>query len=351
MKTPKNFWRALLLLIFLLVLGTARTQAVTFETVESSYLGNGWFQYDVKMFYDPFFLEADLVQFSINMTNGVDLQDGAPPANWTNDVDAGYWFYAGSAPQSRPNEQIFLMHSSATNYMLGTNAVTAFSLYTSEIYPGNVVTANIVGYDIVACLLPCPPAMADNSPTNHLETIVVIPDMVIKNLMVGPSTYGLVFDWPSDSTDLLQASPDMSHWTNVTYLYGTNGETVWTTNQHLLDNGRYFRLLLAAGIQTTNVAPLTASSVRTSSAIKNPPPTTTTTPRVMSCKPNGDIVSVQVATTPGQSGQVRMLNSHGVVLQTQSFTATSDSVVVTFNAKNVSGPMLFQAVTSVTVGD
>ena len=168
MKTPKNFWRALLLSIFLL--GAGRTQAVTFETVQSTVLGGGWFQYDVKIFYDPFFLEADLVQFSIILTNGVDIQDGASPANWTNGVDAGFWGYAGSSSQSRPNEQIFLMHSSATNYMLGTNAISAFSLYTSDVYPGGVVSGNMVGYDIVPCLLPCPPAFcpATRQPASFL---------------------------------------------------------------------------------------------------------------------------------------------------------------------------------------
>src|SRR5262249_44530885 len=153
-------------------------------------------------------------------------------------------------------------------------------------------------------------------------------------LLAGPSTYGLIFDWESDSTDLLQRSPDMVHWTNVTYLYGTAGSTLWRTNSHLLDNSRYFRLLLPAGFQTTNVAPLSeVPSIKTSPATKILS-TTPNTPRVMTCKPNGDSVSVQVATTPGQSGQVRMLNSRGVVLQTQPFNATSNSVEVTFNTKN-----------------
>jgi hypothetical protein len=342
MKSAHSYWRALLLSICLLAAG--RTQAVTFETVESSYLGGGWFQYDVKVFYDPFFLEADLVEFGIIMTNGVDAESGAIPVNWKTTTNIVSWAYTGPSPQSRPNEQIFLMHSSATNYMLGTNAISLVSLFTSDVYPGGVVTANMVGYAVVPCLLPCPPAMADNSPTNHFETIVLVPDLVIKQLMAGPSTYGLMFHWESDSTDLLQASPDMVHWTNITYIWGTNGDTVWTTNQHLLDHGRYFRLLLAAGEQTTNVAPLTASSVRTASAIKSVPGSPGTL-RVMSCKPQGDVVSVQVATAPGQSGQVRMLNTHGVVLQSQPFTATGNSVVLTFSARNVSGPVFFQAVT------
>jgi hypothetical protein len=340
MKTPSNYWRALLLSICLLVAG--RTQAITFETVESTYLGDGWFQYDVKVFYDPFFLEADLVEFGIIMTNGVDAESGATPANWNTTTNIVTWAYTGPYPQSRPNEQIFLMHSSATNYMLGTNAISLTSLVTSEIFPAGVVSANMVGYATVPCLLPCPPEMADHSPTNHLETIVFVPDLVINKLMAGPSVYGLTFDWSSDSTDLLQASPDMIHWTNVTYLWGTAGETLWTTNQHLLDHGRYFRLLLAAGLQTTNVAPISEVPVlKTSAAIKT---LGSNSARVTGCKVLGDIVSVQVATASGQSCQVRMLNTHGAVLQTQSFTAASNSVVVNFSTKNVTGPILFQAV-------
>jgi hypothetical protein len=345
MRTPNRYWLALLLLICLP--GTRRASAVTFETVESSYLGDGWFQYDVKVFYDPFFLQADLTQFAINITNGVDIEQGAIPTNWTASANYPSWSYTGSNAQSRPNEQIFLMHSSATNYMLGTNANSVLSLVTSEIYPAGVVSGNIVGYVTIPCLLPCPPELADHAPTNHLETIVFVPDMVIEKLLLGPSVYGLQFNWGSDSTDLLQASSDMSHWTNVTYIWGTNGDTLWTTNQHLLDHGQFFRLLLAAGLQTTNVAPLSEASIRTSSAIKSLP-AADSTPRVMSCRPQGDVVSVQVASAPGQSGQVRMLNSLGVVLQTQSFNAVSNSVVVNFRARSFSGPVLFQAVTGKT---
>lgn len=307
-------------------------------------LGDGWFQYDVKVLYDPFFLEADLTQFAINITNGVDIELGTMPTNWnaTPNLTAS-WSFTGTNAQTRPNEQIFLMHSSATNYMLGTNATSIVSLVTSDIYPPGVVSGNTVGYINVPCLLPCPPQLADHSPTNHLETIVLIDDPVIKKLLVGPSTYGIVFDWVGDSTEVLQASRDLNNWTNITYLFGTNGETVWTTNQHLLDHGQYFRLLLAAGFQTTNVAPLSEASLRTSPAIKSLS-AATGNPRVLGCKLQGDVMSVQVAAVPGQSGQVRMLNFHGVVLQTQPFNAVSNSVVVNFSAGNVSGAVLFQAV-------
>jgi hypothetical protein len=339
MKSANNFWRALLLLICLLCAG--RTQAITFETIQSTDLGGGWFQYDVKLLYDPFFLQADLTEFAVGITNGVDVTDGTTPTNWMNDTNAASWIYSGPS-QSRPDEQVFLIHSSATNHMLGTNAISLVSLITSDLHPG-VTSGNIVGYINSACLLPCPPAMADNSPSNHLEIIELVPNLVIKKLLLGPLDYGLLFHWDSDSTDLLQASPDMVHWTNVTYLYGTNGDTLWRTNSHLVDHGTYFRLLLAAGKQTTNVAPLTASSVRLPSATKRVP-ASPSTPRVLSCKPQGEVVSVQVATTPGQTGQVRMLNSRGVVLQTQPFNATGNSVTVNFNSANVSGAVLFQAV-------
>ena len=340
MNTSNSCWRAVLFSVCLLCAG--RAPAITFETVESKDLGNGWFQYDVKMFYDPFFLDAELTSFSVGVTNGVDVADGAAPTNWVNDVSVASWNYSGPA-QSRPNEQIFLIHSSATNHMLATNCTSLVSVVTSDLYPSGVTSGNIVGYINSACLVPCPPQMADNSLADHLETIVLVPDLVIKKLLIGPLSYGLDFDWDSDSTDLLQASPDMVHWTNVTYIYGSNGETSWRTNQHLLDHGTYFRLLLAAGEQTTNVAPLTASSARNRSAIKSLP-SPSSTPRVISCKPQGDIVSVQVATTPGQGGEVRMVNARGVVLQTQSFNAVSNSVVVNFNSVKVSGAVLFQAV-------
>src|SRR5438045_2042493 len=132
MTTSNSCWRALLISICLLIAG--RTQASTFETVESTDLGDGWFQYDVKIYDDPFFRVVALMQFEITITNGVDVQYGADPANWSSTTNTAIWKYSGTYPQSRPNEQIFLLHSSATNHMLGT-ATSVVSMFTSDVYP------------------------------------------------------------------------------------------------------------------------------------------------------------------------------------------------------------------------
>jgi hypothetical protein len=108
--------------------------------------------------------------------------------------------------------------------------------------------------------------------------------------------------------------------------------------------GSYFRLLLAASSQTTNVPPLSQSSLQPLRVVKSLQQPATGTPRVTSCQPKGGVMAVQLATDSGQSGRVRALNTSGVVMQTQPFTATNNSVVVNFSAKDLPSPVFFDAV-------
>jgi hypothetical protein len=121
----------------------------------------------------------------------------------------------------RPYEQTFLVRSSDTSYKLGTNAaISLFSLVTADIGPPGIVSGNIVGYAEMPCLVPCSPEDADGSPTSFLFLLKLVPDITIKQLLTSSNgdIHGVVFNWVSDSTVLLQASPDLVNWTNVTYI-------------------------------------------------------------------------------------------------------------------------------------
>jgi len=336
---------ALLMAIFLL--GAGQAIATTIQEIESTYLGDGWFKYRMKQLYDPFFLEADITSFGILFTNAVEF--GATPANWShNAADAATWDNNGPFPEPLPNEQTFLVRSSFNSYKLATNVISLYSLFTAaDLFPSDtgsgVVSKNVVGYAMVLCLVPCPPEEADGSPTNFFNTVKLIPDITIKQLLVAPSP-GLIFDWENDSTVLLQGSSDMVTWSNVTYILGSAPETTWYASRPMSDFGNYFRLQLVAGYQTTNLPPLSPTSTPQPLHATRTAQAPTTTPRVGGCRPNGATVAVTILTDPGQTGQVRVLNSAGVTLQTQSFSAVSNSVVVNFPAKGLPNPIFFEAV-------
>src|SRR5258708_4674993 len=62
MKISRIRWHIILAIC---LLGVGRTLATTFEEVESTYLGDGWFKYRMKQFRDPYFIEEDITEFAV----------------------------------------------------------------------------------------------------------------------------------------------------------------------------------------------------------------------------------------------------------------------------------------------
>lgn len=323
--------------------------ATTFLTLQSTYLGNGWFQYQMNVMNDPFFTEADIVGLDINFTNQTDQIDGAN--GWSYQGTTNGWQFTNSFP-SRPYSETFLVLSSETSYRLSmaTNydegALVLMSLVLAEINPAaaeGIISGNIVGYANIPCLIPCPPEQADGSPTNFVYTLKLLPDISINQLIqTNGQIFGVDFTWDSASTFLLQSSADMSLWTNVAYIWSNPPDTVWTTNAPLNAYGQYFRLEMVAGDQTTHLPPLSSSlALAPKKLIKGT--IAATTPKVTGCRLSGGKVTVNLATQAGQTLQISAINSHGAALQTQQVTAQGSSATVSFDAATLPSPVFFKA--------
>jgi len=342
------FRKLRLLLLLLALFGYGIAKATTFLTLQSTYLGDGWFQYQMNVMNDPFFAEADITGLGINFTNQIDQTDGT--AGWsyqgTND-----WEFTNGYPV-RPYSETFLIRSSATSYRLGlaTNvdgAIVLMSLVLTEMYPGmaeGVISENIVGYAMMPCLVPCDAADADGSPTNFTYVLKLLPDVAINQLIqTNGNIYGMDFTWDSDSTFLLQGSTDLNNWTNAAYIWSYPPETVWTTNTSLNDYGQFFRVELVADGHATNLPPL-ASAFTMASKAKAKASLSSTSPRVTGSQfVNGKFL-VKIATQKGQTVSVQALDSHGSIHQSQEVTPTGTSVTATFNVGNLPNPVFFNAV-------
>jgi hypothetical protein len=328
-----------------LAAGVAR--ATTFLTLQSTYLGNGWFQYQMNVMDDPFFLEADITGVYLNFTNQIDQVAG------TNDWDyqgSDGWEFTNGYP-ARPYSETFLVQSSYTSYRLGSatnmdGAVVLLSVELSGLYPGiadGVSSQNIVGYANLPCLVPCPPEAADGSPTNFVFNLKLVPDVEINQLIqTNGEIYGVDFDWSSSATFLLQGRPNLSTWTNIAYLWSDPPETVWTTNSPLNSDGQFFRIELVCDGHQTNLPPLNGGT---------PIPKTVTKPKlamaslkVTGCQLVGNQIAVKVAAQPGQSVQVQAINRRGTVLQSQRLVASQSSVTASFDSVSLPTPVFFQAV-------
>jgi hypothetical protein len=342
--------RGLPLLLGLLWLGSGIASATTFLTLQSTFLGNGWFQYQMTVMNDPFFTEADITGFEIiTFTNQIDQINGTQ--GWAYTGITNGWAFTNGYP-ARPYVETFLVRSSETSYRLssGTNLDGAFvllSLVLTEMYPGvaeGVVSGNIVGYVLMPCLVPCSPEEADGSPTNFVYTLKLLPDVIINSLIqTNSQIYGVDFTWDSESTFLLQGTADFNVWTNIAYVWSYPPETLWTTNTPLNAYGSFFRVALVADGHSTNLPPLTSSLALTPKTVAQGS-LTLTTPRVTGCQFARGKVVVNLATQPGQTVQVKAVDSHGTIRQTQPVVAAGASATVSFDAASLPSPVFFRAV-------
>jgi len=347
-KTPLG----LPLLLSLLWLGPGTACATTFLQLQSTCLGDGWFQYQMTVLNDPFFTEADITELDIHFTNQIDQSNGAQ--DWVNTGSSNSvssWAFTNGYP-ARPYAETFLIRSSETSYRLGvaTNldgAIVLLSLYCADLYPGiaaGTISVNIVGYAMMPCLIPCSPEDADGSPTNFVYDLKLLPDVVINQLIQSNGEIqGVDFTWDSASTFLLQGTADFNNWTNIAYIWSYPPETVWTTNVSLGDYGQFFRVALVADGHSTNLPPLTSHLALAPKAIAKAG-VASTTPRVTGCQFAKGRMAVNIATQPGQTVQVQAVDSHGTVKQTQRTTAQGTSAAVSFDAASLPSPVFFQAV-------
>jgi len=340
------------LVLALLWLGSGIASATTFLQLQSTYLGGGWFQYQMTVFNDPFFTEADITELDFNFTNQINWSGGAQ--DWVY-ISSSYgysaWSFTNGYP-ARPYVETFLAQSSETSYRLGlvTNydgAFVLFSLFLSEYCPGvadGIVSANIVGFAMMPCLVPCRPDEADGSPTNYVYTLKLLPDANINHLIqTNGQIYGVDFTWDSESTFVLQGTADLNNWTNLAYLWSYPPETAWTNNAVLNPYGQFFRIALVADGHASNLPPLTSNLALAPKTVAKAS-LAVTTPRVTGCQFAKGKVVVNIASQTGQTVQVQAMDSHRVVRQAQQVVASSVSATVSFDAASLPSPAFFQAV-------
>jgi hypothetical protein len=324
--------RSILFLPFALLLALAPPSLARHQiALESIYLGNGWFRYRLTTVDDPFFAFFDLGSLSVSFENRV--EHGPTPDDWgtsTNFAGATAWEPIGPVlpgSQVRPYERTFLARSSSRHFKQQVGALITMSFGTVGGYHGHATSMNIVGFVNINALVPCPESEADGSPTNLLTKVSIInlPDVEILSLVRnGAATHGVTFRYGEASTLRLDGTADFRS---------------WNTNQPLDTFGNFYRLQLVAEGQVTNLPPLNSSSSPGPlfvSANANPM-------KVLRCAPVADGVEVTIATQPGNTHEVSLLDSSARPVQSQSLTASSEVATVHFSTKPLRSVVLIQA--------
>lgn len=218
-------------------------------SAQSTYLGDGWFRYDVTLHYDPFFKTATLEGIAVDFTNLVAI--GEDPSYWSNGFDQGEagWAYSNNAPiQSRPYSVSFTARSTNTTFKSKPLALlSGGSLVPQDHLVSSYLAENMVYISRLTALVPCPPPEADGSSTSLYDSIEMVEDVRIDRVyMVSNEPFGLVFSWPTSCTVQIQAGTNFSAWTSVTNVLGYAPSTTWTSPVPLDMYGDYFRIRLLA---------------------------------------------------------------------------------------------------------
>ena len=338
------------------VLSVGTCFGTTFVKLDSTYLGNGWFQYRLQVLNDPFFIGGGITQVWWDFTNQITV--GAIPTNWVSDSSCqgilSYWIRTNDPP-SRPYEETFLLRSSETSFRLGTNANGGaaqiyFNMLVGDINPlGNGRVSTLFGGAQLPCLVPCRPELADGSPTNYSYSLKLYPDIPLEILQQGSVIGGLSFDWNYASTFALEASTDLNTWTTVGNLWSYPPKTIWMSYEGLNDYGQYFRVELVSNGYQSDPPPLNPYysylSVTGRSSMKGADALgaqTDAIPRVSGCQVFEGKIAVNIITRPNQTCIVNAMDNHKAIHVTQQITATNDCAKVAFDPADLPSPVFFQ---------
>jgi hypothetical protein len=228
-------------------------------SVESTYLGGGWFRYTFVVVDDPFFVFFDVNSFQFSHPSVVER--GPNPAGWTNNPAAGLWEFTGASPgaQTLPYTASFLVRSSETHFKRGGIATLRMTFSTIGGYHGIPASGVVASYWPAPILVPCPANEADGSSTNLLVTDdrLTVPDIRITGLpRMGETIHGISYEFSAENTVRLEGSRDLVAWTNIAYIHGVSNVTTWTTNRALNGFGNFFRVRLIDYGHATSLPPL-----------------------------------------------------------------------------------------------
>lgn len=251
MRVRLHRFSAAACVLSLLLMPAAPSPGATFAQLESAYQGDGWFEYRVTMFQEPFFRTQCLTgAYTSSFTNRNEL--GSVPADWTfyaEDDHTVSWSYNGTeATQAVPCTQSFYARSTEQHFKTVTNFYLFYLLWPQHWLHSPYLTDNMAGFVKLPALVPCPPPEEDGSPSNLVASFEMLPDVTVEDI----TPLSISYSWGPQYTVLISASTNLVNWTNVTYALGYEGITTWTSPVPLTAYGSAFRVGLVSARHETN---------------------------------------------------------------------------------------------------
>lgn len=299
-----------------------------FLVAESTSLGDGWFRYRAGSRWNPMINTMTLGSCVIYVATNVwdQLGTNAPGWSFTNQ-DWTMWTADDLMTpwQIQPYDAVFEIHTPLTSFQQATGIVTmSLTLFElQDLIP--YVSGNCVGYWMFPVLIPCPPEQADGSPSSIYSEITYSDVTISRLFMEGQTVAGIQFSNDTYATYLLEATPDLTNWLKVAYLYGDPGITSWTTNSGLNQWGSFFRLQYVGygHIRMTNLPPLNAPGSLASRTMPN----TNEKAFLPTLSVAKGKLLVRLNTAPGQKFEVSVSRNGAVAWSTRGQASAAHTLI------------------------
>jgi hypothetical protein len=221
---PGGLWSKISVALLLTV---APILARDFMTLESTYLGDGLFEYKLTFPDDRYW---DQVSFGsvlglASFTDFVQIPEG-----W--DVIGSPWQQDPELPQPTPYQGVFRAHSDAPGYNIGTVSVAFTPHWRDWARPLDTNTNGLlVLYANLSCLVPTTETGRALSPTNVVGRIPGYPELEVQGLVLtNHQPVGLRFNAGPSLPVTIQASDDLKHWKAIASAQGAAAPVTWISS-------------------------------------------------------------------------------------------------------------------------
>lgn len=243
------------------------------------------------------------------------------PSGWTapNGTQA-VWLPEGTV--TRPSQHVFRCRSSYRDFKTGSAANT---VQLTTLSGDSGLGFDLNGYAWCDGLIPCPPEEADGSATVLTSKVENNPDLRITNLYLyqGRVT-GISVNWSIALVYVLEASPDLAVWHDVTTFSTPNGSAQLGS---LEDPGPFFRVRVydsgSSGLSSSEAAAKASADQRflkgTKFEVKN------------------NTATVTFGSQAGTLYTVELLSLSGQSLKKTDITGAADTTTVNMTVSSPSG--------------
>jgi len=322
-----KFWLVLLTMLF----SMRELRANTFYELESTYEGDGWFRYRLRLPVDPFWAEAYITSITFWFSQAA--EQVVTPASWSGST-GGY--LSPNDPQIRPTEYVFRFRSSYRHFKLASRGFSAHLYLRPQVWhfyktpEGPTVYAqDFFGIIDHECLIPCHPWEADGSAPRHTMRLSLVPDVKILQLIRDSTgVSGLKYYLPYDASFLVEGSQNLTNWHAL-----ANGSAEAGTNQfnsvNLTAGGPFYRIQVVGvnGHTLSSASPVNAGGLK-SKPVNGVKILTTPAGRVLT-----------FSSIKSQSYQIDFLNAQMAVLKSFTYQAQSEESTFPVPQELQTGPV------------